>query len=139
MKFKKKFKSYYVVWKQRKYASRAFKYTCLNRTMQYGNRRSPPKILFPREQFKSYYVVWKPSCFCLFFVFFSMFKSYYVVWKLFLSGKSTKAHCSGLNRTMQYGNFRNAMSGIFSFLFKSYYVVWKLQRNKFYAGNFWVV
>ena len=76
------------------------------------------------------------------------FKSYYVVWKLILVGYY-HALCSGLNRTMQYGNVfssseinkkKKGLNRTMQYgnhllhrspsreveMFKSYYVVWKL-------------
>ena len=58
------------------------------------------------------------------------FKSYYVVWKLGLGLLTKNPALTGLNRTMQYGNF---ISIFFIpqhfFQFKSYYVVWKLHMT----------
>ena len=56
----------------------------------------------------------------------SQFKSYYVVWKRLISG--VNAAFSGLNRTMQYGNYLFYLFRADEILFKSYYVVWKLKK-----------
>ncbi len=76
-----KFKSHYVVWKQ---TLRNLQFSCefcLNRTMQYGNRRHDEILGSNVPMFKSHYVVWK---------------------QVLEAGKA--AHDVGLNRTMQYGN-----------------------------------
>ena len=52
------FKSYYVVWKLQSGSKFTVKNTCLNRTMQYGNRLPCGLQTIP-IRFKSYYVVWK--------------------------------------------------------------------------------
>ena len=60
IEYKKKFKSYYVVWKL----------------------RSKMKTNIVSGEFKSYYVVWKRDCFDGWSEQDEEFKSYYVVWKL---------------------------------------------------------
>ena len=108
-KQRKKFKSYYVVWKQPTQQSFILCFQCLNRTMQYGN------VFF-------IIISWRAI----------QFKSYYVVWKLFC--KSTlSSFFFGLNRTMQYGNFLlEFYRRSFADEFKSYYVVWKHKRYHSY-------
>ena len=61
-------------------------------------------IAVGREQFKSYYVVWKLKIINIAKTKYKSFKSYYVVWKLFFCKKDTERD-TGLNRTMQYGNY----------------------------------
>ena len=55
------------------------------------------------------------------------FKSYYVVWKLDLKKKIAYIE-TGLNRTMQYGNYTASDAAGEDLKFKSYYVVWKLKE-----------
>ena len=75
------FKSYYVVWKLKKYKTTRENKKSLNRTMQYGNSQAMRSGRQTLEVFKSYYVVWKPfSCVYNNNKIFQ-FKSYYVVWK----------------------------------------------------------
>ena len=77
----------------------------LNRTMQYGNKRTQHFGYRQSVRFKSYYVVWKLRPIFAIKKTGRTFKSYYVVWKLcfhFFSYSNT--FC--LNRTMQYGNLR---------------------------------
>ena len=123
------FKSYYVVWKQRRLTQPNAKNPCLNRTMQYGNSVMR-KVLVYREWFKSYYVVWKPQKIAPKIAEKVKFKSYYVVWK---QQRPTRKYATlnSLNRTMQYGNIEKplALHRIF-FRFKSYYVVWKQISEK---------
>ena len=75
------FKSYYVVWKLGVPSPMMYSiFSCLNRTMQYGNSSvslAPGKVYV----FKSYYVVWK------------------LLFLLLLLLSPVR-----LNRTMQYGN-----------------------------------
>ena len=54
------------------------------------------------------------------------FKSYYVVWKLSQRISKLIAEKTGLNRTMQYGNWVFPPPRGRDKEFKSYYVVWKL-------------
>ena len=120
------FKSYYVVWKPQGFHSFLCARRGLNRTMQYGNISyhdvSPASTqslnrtmqygnsfgerLWGRRKslFKSYYVVWKQFSVPIKYTRDRLFKSYYVVWKLF-SISIIFFPASGLNRTMQYGNF----------------------------------
>ena len=122
----KLFKSYYVVWKRRRYSWVNNKYGSLNRTMQYGNflldapeyqisavfksyyvvwkhKKIKKNIYHPYIRFKSYYVVWKLDPPDTEKKEEYMFKSYYVVWKLFFQHFFVFLFFS-LNRTMQYGN-----------------------------------
>ena len=100
---RKRFKSYYVVWKP----------------------RSKMKNNIVSGEFKSYYVVWKPIFLLSFRPDQTWFKSYYVVWKLYFL-HAMASLLAGLNRTMQYGNdFYSQILKVLC-LFKSYYVVWKL-------------
>ena len=127
---------------------RTIKYTSsLNRTMQYGNSFSPMFEYSIGSPFKSYYVVWKQIPQAKWLDLLIQFKSYYVVWKQY-SSTVPNPNISGLNRTMQYGNFvllhrhtlyepglnrtmqyGNQMNFQQRFqkrtMFKSYYVVWK--------------
>ena len=76
-----RFKSYYVVWKLSIFFHTSTLFSCLNRTMQYGNFFFCCENCAHARSFKSYYVVWKRythNCILYF-------------------EKS-------LNRTMQYGN-----------------------------------
>ena len=78
---KKRFKSYYVVWKLFGNTTYEVGEPSLNRTMQYGNSACQPNEHVTAIKFKSYYVVWKPDLeICLNYAV-SVFKSYYVVWK----------------------------------------------------------
>ena len=119
------FKSYYVVWKPYQSKTHININQCLNRTMQYGNKK---KNIGSGKQvgFKSYYVVWKHKERTVFLSLLTEFKSYYVVWKPGAPGEKNDAE-KCLNRTMQYGN-RNGLRRKFKLVkeFKSYYVVWKL-------------
>ena len=81
---KKKFKSYYVVWKLRAARVVGCPILCLNRTMQYGNKVNRIPLCFENAQFKSYYVVWKLKNNKMVLPLFFVFKSYYVVWKLYI-------------------------------------------------------
>ena len=139
------FKSYYVVWKQKRKIIETIKNFRLNRTMQYGNFCLDKARLKHIVEFKSYYVVWKLIAGVRILASYG-FKSYYVVWKLFLL-QSLLTTLLRLNRTMQYGNqqaTRNIVSKFFCLnrtmqygnwftnriyqhkrMFKSYYVVWK--------------
>ena len=63
------------------------KNTGLNRTMQYGNIFSKPKIRLMKKKFKSYYVVWKLVGVVAGGLLRAVFKSYYVVWKLLKNKK----------------------------------------------------
>ena len=80
-KKKRKFKSYYVVWKPMVKDERTEIIGFgLNRTMQYGNQKERQEEWVSFE-FKSYYVVWKLPCFAFPSNPMISFKSYYVVWK----------------------------------------------------------
>ena len=122
---KKKFKSYYVVWKLRCLSIQCFLGFRLNRTMQYGNRTECGRIGRNLRRFKSYYVVWKHKGVSAVTKSPAQFKSYYVVWKL-LDYYCFCLFFFGLNRTMQYGNTMNSTGRWIQHRpFKSYYVVWK--------------
>ena len=85
-----------------------------------------PQTIRRRSRFKSYYVVWKRFFFVGKKGKEKGFKSYYVVWKLLSYPHYVAARPSGLNRTMQYGNYLQLIPcGLVSKRFKSYYVVWK--------------
>ena len=76
-----KFKSYYVVWKQAWGIRNMAQTVCLNRTMQYGNKKHTKSLNLFLSWFKSYYVVWKLANMGRIIPIFVTFKSYYVVWK----------------------------------------------------------
>ena len=58
----RRFKSYYVVWKQNVfYPDNNIVSNSLNRTMQYGNIKIKTNTMEDDIKFKSYYVVWKPG------------------------------------------------------------------------------
>ena len=65
----------------------------------------------PKQKFKSYYVVWKLLVLADEKKIIFEFKSYYVVWKR-VSTVLTQEKKSGLNRTMQYGNYRKILHKI---------------------------
>ena len=105
------FKSYYVVWKLKAVFFSHHHISCLNRTMQYGNFPAFRKIKIHRFRLNRT----------------MQYGNSYLV-----SPAQGKSEC--LNRTMQYGNF--IAYTIFDapvFLFKSYYVVWK--REVFRSPN----
>ena len=107
--------------------------------------------------FKSYYVVWKLFSVPRKHIHDRLFKSYYVVWK------RSAIYCfhklsTGLNRTMQYGNFFVFFVGVMPSFglnrtmqygnaferkkkeeyigFKSYYVVWKRKYQSHNGSSF---
>ena len=124
MKSSYQFKSYYVVWKLLGERCDWCKCGCLNRTMQYGNLRDV--VVFGTfTEFKSYYVVWKHKHrknHADRETGLNRTMQYGNYFSFFCFSKAN----SCLNRTMQYGNYIRPPTKISHRQFKSYYVVWKL-------------
>ena len=123
------FKSYYVVWKQTSLCLGSDCGVCLNRTMQYGNKKSHRQTSLGQNKFKSYYVVWKHGKIVYAQRIAKRFKSYYVVWKLsryFLYHLTTVLFKSYY---VVWKLFRIYFAFFFLRQFKSYYVVWKPQTD----------
>ena len=97
------FKSYYVVWKQRKFYRFLDIQTSLNRTMQYGNVGVAEFNEYHEESLNRTMQYGNRCSRFVQLLSLLVFKSYYVVWKLSWRHREL-FKIPSLNRTMQYGN-----------------------------------
>ena len=98
------FKSYYVVWKQKRENDFFWEYIKFKSYYVVWKQKCERGHKIHAGKFKSYYVVWKRDRNFIERISLREFKSYYVVWKR--QSKYGENMCQlRLNRTMQYGNY----------------------------------